>query len=119
MKYLAHVLIVLVSFCNAYGFVSRKTVPDKCTSSSFDHFQNSFKKVFVQHTKIDSDSSEGIPLKQKKRNRKGVKPVLFCITNDAIHQNDYIDNTLILSIQVPYYFQKFPGNGKRGPPSIS
>ncbi|MES2590531.1 MAG: hypothetical protein V4608_01515 [Bacteroidota bacterium] len=118
MKYLVHVLIVLVSYCNAYGFENKKTVSCNYLSSSFEQVENTLKKVFVQHTTIDSDSSEGTPLKQKKRNRKGVKPMLFCISTDSVHKKEVTDNSLILSVQLSYYFQKFPGNGKRGPPSV-
>lgn len=118
MKFFLNLLILLLFISNAHNFVEKKQVFSEKQSSIVNSIENSLDALSeVNVQAVDQDSSDGIPHKQKKRNRKSVKSALFCITNETYYRTNKLDNKLILLNQVSYYFQPFSANGKRGPPS--
>ncbi len=81
------------------------------------------KKVFITNAivkkVIDSESPEGNHENQKKRNKKGVKPVLFCITNECNYKINILLNEVLVFVHPFYNSCTFPGNEKRGPPQFA
>lgn len=64
----------------------------------------------------NNHSSKKAPQKNKKRNRKGVKPLLFCIVNNCHQYFELAVPQTVCFKQSTYHFHAFSGNGKRGPP---
>jgi hypothetical protein len=66
---------------------------------------------------FDTDSSEGIPQKSKKGNKKGVKPQLSAVMDENSWIGDIIHDEIILINQVYHPLYPFTDNRKRGPPN--
>lgn len=63
-----------------------------------------------------SDTSEKPPVKLKKRNKKGIKPLLFGVFDEFRYTSAFSHSAGFLLKRIPYAFLPFQGNGKRGPP---
>ncbi len=75
-----------------------------------------YKCLLSSSKSYSSSNSKKTPQKTKKRNRKGVKPLFFCIVNGSSHQMGFASFEDIVFKQISYCFYTFSGNGKRGPP---
>ncbi len=90
--------------------------------SSFDFVSGSSveteKASFLSKGEIVSNdqSPKELPGKTKKRNKKGVKPLLFCMLNGEKYHFATSFRQFSHFQQFIYFFQAFSGNGKRGPP---
>lgn len=86
----------------------------------FESKENVIKEtIYFSDTQFNhSDTSKKTPDKQKKRNKKGVKPLLIGITSGIkSHPGNTSDGGIVFK-QISYYFFAFSGNGKRGPPAL-
>lgn len=118
MKFVFNLFVLLLFISNAHNFVEKKQIHSEKQSSVSNAIENSLDAMSeVDIRTVNQDSSDGIPHKQKKRNRKGVKSALFCIGNESIQGVNNIENHSLFVHEVSQYSQPFPANGKRGPPS--
>ncbi|MES2284288.1 MAG: hypothetical protein V4547_01285 [Bacteroidota bacterium] len=118
MKFFLNLFVLLLFISNAHNFVAKKHIYSEKQHSIVKTLESPLDAVSENNIRtVNKDSSDGMPYKQKKRNRKGVKSTLFCIANESYCRINKLDNKLILLTQVPYCFQPFSANGKRGPPS--
>lgn len=119
MKFFLNLFVLVLFISNAHNFVEKKRVYSEKLSSIDNIIENPLDALSEDNLQtINQDSSDGIPYKQKKRNRKGVKSALFCIANESDCRINKLDNKLILLTQVSYCFHPFSANGKRGPPLV-
>lgn len=118
MKFFLNLFVLLLFFSNSHNFVKKKHIHSEKQSFRVNTVENSLDAMSVGDIRtIDRDSSDGIPHKQKKRNRKGVKSSLFFIANESYYSLNKPDNKSILLTPVSYYFHPFSANDERGPPS--
>jgi hypothetical protein len=71
-----------------------------------------------KHFTSNSSSDNQHPLKRKKKNRKGVKPVYYCLPIDCVFFSLVSINDGIFSKKDFVTSCSFSGNGKRGPPYL-
>ncbi|MES2139042.1 MAG: hypothetical protein V4511_05000 [Bacteroidota bacterium] len=118
MKFFLDLFIFLLFVSNAHNFVEKKHIYSEKQSSIVSTIEGHLDIVSEGNVhSVNQDSSDGMPHKQKKRNRKGVKSALFCIANESYCRINKFDNKRILLTQLSYFFYPFSANGKRGPPS--
>lgn len=118
MKFFFNLFVLLLFISNANNFVEKKQIYSEKQSSISNAIENSLDAVDEDDIRtVNQDSSDGIPYKQKKRNRKGVKSALFCIGNESFHWVNNTENQSLFVHDESPYFQPFSANGKRGPPS--
>ncbi len=118
MKFFLKLFVLLLFISNAHNFVGKKHIHSGKQSLIVNTLENSLDAVSEDNVhSVNQDSSDGMPHKQKKRNRKGVKSAFSCIANESYCRINKLDNKLILLTQVSYCFLPFSANGKRGPPS--
>lgn len=73
--------------------------------------------VYFSNTQLNhTDTSKKTPTKHKKRNKKGVNPLLLSSISSIDFHPGINSNGGILFKQIAYCFFSFSGNGKRGPP---
>lgn len=118
MNFFLKLFVVLFIVGGNFGFVEGKQL---CNSKGYAKLNTAecpskVKPAFYKHT-INSDSPNSIPGNQKKRNRKGVKSLLYFIGNESLCKLINFDDNLIPLSQIRYYFHSFSGNEKRGPPA--
>lgn len=118
MKFFFNLIVLLLFVSNAHNFVEKKQIHSGKQSSVGNATENSLDAVSEDSFRtFTQDSSDGIPHKQKKRNRKGVKSAFFCIGNESIQGVNNLDTYSLFVHKESHYFQPFSANGKRGPPS--
>lgn len=118
MKFFLSLIVLVLFISNTHNFVEKKRVYSEKVSSIDNTLESPLDAVSKDNLQtVNRDSSDGIPYKQKKRNRKGVKSALFSIASESDCRINKLDNKFILLTQVSYCFQAFSTNGKRGPPS--
>jgi hypothetical protein len=117
MKFFFNLFVLLLFVSNAHNFVEKKQIHSEKQSSVSNAIENSLDAVYEDNIRtVSQDSSDGIPHKQKKRNRKGVKSALFCIGNESFLEINNIESDSLFFHKESHYFQPFSANGKRGPP---
>ena len=118
MKFFFNLFVLLLFVSNAHNFVEKKHVYSEKQPSVSTALENSLDAMSEDHIRtVNQDSSDGIPYKQKIRNRKSVKSSLFCIANESYYFKNKSDNKHILLTRISYCFQSFSANDERGPPS--
>lgn len=118
MKFFFNLFVLLLFVSNAHNFVEKKQIHSGKQSSVSNAIENSLDAVFEENIRtFTQDTSEGMPYKQKKRNRKGVKSALFCIGNESIQGVNIIENQSLFVHEESQYSQQFSAEGKRGPPA--
>ena len=118
MKFFLNLFVLLLFISNAPNFVEKKHDYSEKQSSIVNTIESPLDAVSEDNLRtVNQDSSDGIPHKQKKRNRKGVKSALFCIDNESIQIVNNIENHSLFVHEESQYSQPFPADGKRGPPS--
>ncbi|MDP1746643.1 MAG: hypothetical protein Q8L90_13790 [Bacteroidota bacterium] len=118
MKFFFNLFVLLLFISNAHNFVEKKHVCSEKQSSVGNAIESPLDAMSEDNVRsVNQDSSDGIPHKQKKRNRKGVKSVLFCIGNESIQGVNSIETHSLFVHEESQYSQPFPANGKRGPPT--
>jgi|GEM_PF-4070171 len=118
MKYFFCLLILLFVGCIERCFIGNNNIQTSKLSFTANASEHHFKKrPTISLPTIDDDSSGEIPDNQKKKNRKVVRPMPVCISNESYFSINSIDNKSISLTPISYYFNMFFGNGKRGPPS--
>jgi hypothetical protein len=118
MKFFFNLFVLLLFISNTHNIGEKKHIYSEKQSSVVNAIENSLDAVSEDNIRIfTQDSSDGIPHKQKKRNRKGVKSAFFCIVTEAFQRVNKTENqSLFVHNETPYN-QPFSSNGKRGPPS--
>ncbi|MCE9538060.1 MAG: hypothetical protein K8R85_02425 [Bacteroidetes bacterium] len=117
MKFFLNLFVLVLFISNAHNFVEKKRIYSEKVSSIENIIEIPLDALSEGNLQtVNQDSSDGIPHKQKKRNRKGVNSTLFCIVNESDCRINKLDNKFIFLTQVSYWFQPFSSNGKRGPP---
>ena len=66
---------------------------------------------------LDAGDSEHNPFsKKRKRGKKGIKPILICLTNELHFIIISCETALVYSPQTSYFFRPYLAHGERGPP---
>lgn len=118
MKFYFNLFVLLLFVSNAHNFVEKKQIHSGKLSSVSNAIENSLDAISEDNIRtFTQDSSDEIPHKQKKRNRKGVKSAFFCIGNESIQRGNSIDTYSLFVHKESHCFPPFSANGKRGPPS--
>ncbi len=118
MKFFLNLFVLLLFISNSHNFVGKKQIHSEKQSFVGKAIENSLDAVSEDNIRtVSQDSSDGIPHKQKKRNRKSVKSALFCIGNESIQRVNSIENYSLFVHEESLYSQPFPANGRRGPPT--
>lgn len=118
MKFFFNLFVLLLFVSNAHNFVEKKQIHSGKLLSVSNAIENSLVAISEDNIRtFTQDSSDGIPHKQKKRNRKGLKSVFFCIGNESVQRLNSTENQSLFVHNETPYFQAFSANGKRGPPS--
>lgn len=124
---LSYCCLVVFTFIITVGndFESKKNsqIPQFCSLTSHRISTTDIEKIFVINEivkkSIGSESSKGDTENSKKRNRKGVKPLLLCIINGNNYQTSGVSYEITWGIQSFHSSCIFPGNAKRGPPQLT
>lgn len=118
MNFFFNLFVLLLFISNANNFVEKKHICSEKQSPLVNTIENSLDTISEDNNRtFNQDSSDGIPHKQKKRNRKGVKSALFCIANESIQGVNNIENQSLFVHEESQYSKPFSVDGKRGPPS--
>lgn len=118
MKFVFNLFVLLLFISNANNFDQKKHFYSEKQCSIINTIERPLDAVFEDNFRtVNQASSDKIPYKQKKRKRKGVKSVLFCIGNESFFGVSRIESNSLLVHGESQYSRTFPADGKRGPPS--
>lgn len=111
---LNHVKLSANTHFSFYGFDNQLVVDffeDKETATTFSNLTIKLKAALS-----NSSSNNQLPKKNKKKNRKGVKPVYYCLPISSVLFFVSSDRDRIFTGKDSELSFCFLGNGKRGPP---
>lgn len=107
---------ILFSVCGLCNDLKIRSL-DSFSCVSYSQLDSGKSAVVSKSEMVGSNqSSKEFPGKNKKRNRKGVKPLLFCLLNAEKGHFEIGSYRSSYFQQIIYFFQSFSGNGERGPP---
>jgi len=117
MNYILSLFIFIV-VCNHSGISRNKNLQAIAQTSvindaeRFSHESQAFNLEIA-----GSDFLNEIPHYRKKRNKKGVKPPLFCFSLGSFYKINTFETKSFSFIKETYYFQPLLSDENRGPPA--